>query len=79
MAVFYHGNALAYLLLAFFIWINHKKYAASFVLLCIALNNLLDELFFDNTKFGLNEVFFALILALITYLRYARKNTKPIE
>lgn len=77
--IYYFGNSLAFLLLSFFIWLNNKKYVASFVLLCLSLNNFLDETIFDNTKFGLNEAFFALILIIITYLRYARKTTKPIE
>lgn len=79
IGIFYYGNALAFFILSLFIWINHKKYSTSFVLLCIASNNLLDEIFFDNTKIGLNEYLFLAIVILITYLRYARKTTKYIK
>lgn len=79
LGIFYYGNALSWFIISIFIWINHKKYLASFVLLCLSFNNLLDELFFDNTKIGLNEYLFGLVLIIITYIRYryARKTDTP--
>jgi hypothetical protein len=68
---FYIGNALTYFLLALVIYNQNKTIFISFLLLCLTINNLLDELFFDPTKNGLNEIVFSVLIPVIYY---ARKN-----
>jgi hypothetical protein len=70
---FYIGNSLFILILSIIIFIQNRKLFISFFLLCIATNNLLDELFFAPTKLGVNEIIFAIIIPIIYY---ARKNNK---
>ena len=70
---FYIGNALFIFLLSLIIFIQNRNLFITFFLLCIAGNNLLDELFFEPTKIGINEIIFALITPLFYY---ARKNRK---
>lgn len=78
---FYIGNGLFILLLCLYLFLKDKKSTIKFVLLSLSLNNFLDEIFFDNTKFGINEIlvgFTVLIFAIIKY-RYDTKrpnNTK---
>lgn len=78
--VFYIGNALFIFILCVLNYIASGKDVISFLLICLSLSNLLDELFFDNTKTSLNEIILALILPfvwLIIKKRNARKiNTK---
>jgi len=68
---FYIGNGLFYVLLAIVIFLQNKRLFVSFLLLCLTVNNLLDELFFDPTKNGINEFVFAVLTPIIYY---ARKN-----
>lgn len=68
---FYVGNGLFYVLLAIVIFLQNKRLFVSFLLLCLTVNNLLDELFFDPTKNGINEIVFAVLIPIIYY---ARKN-----
>lgn len=67
---FYIGNGLFILLLCLYMFLKDKKSIIKFVLLSLSLNNFLDEIFFDNTKFGINEIlvgFTVLIFAIIKY------------
>lgn len=51
---FYVGNGLFIFLISLVIFLQNRKLFVSFFLLCIAFNNLMDELFFDPTKLGIN-------------------------
>lgn len=76
--VFYLGNAIFIFLLCLVIFMQNTKLFISFFLLCITLNNLLDELFFDPKTTGISEIIIVLILPLIWYLKInanARKNS----
>ena len=76
--IFYIGNALFLFLLCVLSYINLKN-LFSFLLICLSLNNLLDELFFDNTKTSTNEIFLALTLPFFWFIikKYnARKSNK---
>ena len=76
---FYIGMALFILLLSLVIFYQNRKLFISFFLLCIAFNNLLDELFFDPKSNGLNEMIIILILPIIWLIKMkhnARKNYK---
>jgi hypothetical protein len=65
---FYIGNALCVFLLAMYIKRNTEPSFITFFLVCITLSNLIDELFFDNTKFGINEIIATIILPMYYYL-----------
>lgn len=76
---FYIGMSLFILLLSLVIFYQKPNLFISFFLLCIAFNNLLDELFFDPKSNGINEIIIVLILPIIWYLKIknnARKNRK---
>jgi hypothetical protein len=68
IGVYYIGNALCFFLLAVYIKRTTKKSFITFFLVCITLSNLIDELFFDNTKFGINEIIATIILPIYYYL-----------
>jgi len=70
---FYIGSAIFILILSIVIFLQNKELFISFFLLCISINNLIDELFFDPKINGLNEIIVAI---LIPILYYARKNYK---
>lgn len=74
---FYIGNALFIFLLCAYIYKSITQSFITFVLLCLSLNNLIDELFFDNTIFQLNEFIFIIILPLI-WLFKKPKNAREI-
>jgi hypothetical protein len=65
---FYIGNALCVFLLAMYIKRTTEPSFITFFLVCITLSNLIDELFFDNTKFGINEIIATIILPIYYYL-----------
>lgn len=66
---FYIGMAVFIFLLSVIIFRQNKGLFISFFLLCISSNNLLDELFFDPEKMGINEIVFALIVIIFYYAR----------
>jgi hypothetical protein len=74
IGVYYIGNALAIFLLALYIKQVSKPSFLTFFLFCITLNNLLDELLFDNTKFGINEIIATILLILVYYFRTTDKK-----
>ena len=72
--IYYIGNALTIFLLALYIKQVSKPSFLTFFLFCITLNNLLDELLFDNTKFGINEIIASVLLILVYYFRTTDKK-----
>lgn len=74
---FYVGNALFIFLLCTYIFTKDRQSFIKFVLFCLSLNNLLDELFFNPTELGINEVFFALIVVIIGFVKY-NKNARKV-
>ena len=72
--IYYIGNALFIFLLALYIKQVSKPSFLTFFLFCLALNNLLDELLFDNTKFGINEIIASVLLILVYYFRTTDKK-----
>jgi hypothetical protein len=74
IGVYYIGNALFIFLLALYIKQVSKPSFLTFFLFCLALNNLLDELLFDNTKFGINEIIATILLILVYYFRTTDKK-----
>lgn len=72
---FYVGNALCVFLLAVYIKRTTTPSFITFFLVCITLSNLMDELFFDNTKFGINEIIATIILPIYYYLKKNEQTT----
>ena len=66
---FYMGNALFILLLCIYLFLNDKGSVIKFILLALSLNNLLDEMFFDNTKLELNEILTALTIFIFAIIK----------
>lgn len=71
---FYIGMALFVFLLSVNLFSSNRKKFAYFLLLCLSINNLLDELFFDPTIFGWNEIVSALLIPVIYYARKIHKQ-----
>jgi hypothetical protein len=65
---YYSGQALSFVLLILATQYPKSKPIFELALL-LALSNLIDELFFDPTIFGKNEIVFAIILAIWTAYR----------
>lgn len=75
---FYIGNAIFIFMLCLVIYLKNKEKFICFFLLCISISNLVDELFFDPTKLGLNELFLAVTLPVIWYIK-SRRNARKIH
>ena len=73
---FYIGNAMTITLLCTYLFLTDKKSNVKFILFSFSLNNLLDELFFDNTKLQLNELLTVLAIIIILIIRI--KNDRKI-
>lgn len=71
--IFYIGIALSHFLLALYIRQISKPSFIVFFLFCVTLNNLLDEILFDNTKIGINEIIATVLLPIAYYLK-SNKN-----
>ena len=57
---FYIGNALFIFLLCTYLFVADSKSFIKFVLFGFALNNLIDELYFNPTKLQVNEILTAI-------------------
>ena len=70
---YYTGQAASYVLI---LWATkYPKDKITFeIVLWLAASNLADEMFFDPTVIGLNEVIFA--ITIIIYVMYKYKNKK---
>lgn len=66
---FYIGNALFIFMLCMYIFALDKQSFIKFVLFSLSLNNLLDELLFDNTILGYNELVILVIVPLIWFIK----------
>lgn len=73
--LYYTGYAMAFFLFTLFIFVNHKQYFISFIAVGLSFSNLVDELFFDPTKFQLNELVFAILLFIFGIERYYKVFT----
>ena len=74
---FYIGNAMIITLLCAYLFLTDKKSNVKFILFSLSLNNLLDELFFDNTKLELNELLTTLAIIIILIIRI--KNDRKVQ
>ncbi len=71
---YYHLMAGAHVLLWIFIWRETKGHKIAQIGFWFSLNSLVDELFFDATKIGINEYIFAIVVVWIT-LRKSKDGT----
>lgn len=74
---FYVGNAFFICIISFCLFRYTKNSFVSLVIFLLSINNLIDELFFDNTKISLNEYLTAFIIIVISLkiFFYDRKRT----
>jgi len=75
---FYLGNALFIFGLCMYLFAQDKQSFIKFVLFSLSLNNLLDELFFNPTELGINELLTAYTIILIGFFKY-NKNARKIH
>ena len=75
---FYIGNALFISLLCTYLYFRNMSSNIKFILFSLSLNNLFDELFFDNTKLGINELLTAvgILIILVIRIRNDRKKSR---
>jgi hypothetical protein len=74
---FYIGNSLFILLLCVYLFFSDKNSIVKFVLLSLSLNNFLDEIFFDNTSFGLSEILVGIAILVFAKIKHTRKWKNP--
>jgi hypothetical protein len=68
-ADFYIGNAVSIVLFTLILKLENKNSFIFYLIFCGAMNNLVDELFFDNTKIGINEYISLICVPVIWYLK----------
>lgn len=76
---FYIGNSLFIFLLCAFLFNKNRSSLVCYLLLCVSLNNLFDELFFNPTEIQYNEIILLILMPFVWYLKtkkYARKNVE---
>ena len=66
---FYIGNSIFIFLLCVYLFLNDKESVIKFILISLSINNLFDEMFFDNTKLELNEILTALTIFIFALIR----------
>lgn len=82
--LFYIGNGVFIFMLCLIIFIQNKSLFISFFLLCISINNLVDEIvgiinpflekpLYDPTKLNLNELILVFFIPIVYYARQNRK------
>ena len=77
---FYIGNSVFINMLCAYIFYNNKKSFIAFCLFILSINNLIDEIFFDNTTIGWNELILGLTLPLFWHLKNKKDARKdPIR
>lgn len=74
---FYIGNALFIFLLCLYIFLTDKNSSIKYILCCLSLNNLTEEVISNNTTLEYNEILFLLFLITIPLVqRNGRKVNK---
>ncbi len=70
---FYVGNALFIFLLASYIFSLNNRSFIKFLIFGLSFGNLMDELYFDPTKLGANELALVLVLPIIWFFKFRKK------
>mgnify|MGYP003630672548 CR=1 FL=1 len=74
---FYIGNAIFILLLCVYLFLNDRGSVIKFTLISLSINNLLDEMFFDNTKLELNEILTVLTIFIFALIKNKNVRKRP--
>ncbi len=72
---FYIGNGLFIFLVCSYIFSIDKRNVWAFILWGLSINNLADELFFDNTKLEFNEIVVGVAIIIIAIIKI-KKNAR---
>ena len=78
IGIFYTGNALFILLICSYLFSKNRSSLVCFLLFFVAINNLIDELFFDPTKPQFNEIILLILMPFIWYLK-TKDNARKIN
>ena len=72
--IYFIGIAFFIFLMSLYVFLNHK-YTISFVLMCLAFGNIVDEICLNNTELLASEIIYVIIvlIASIFYNRYIKK------
>lgn len=73
---FYLGNGLFIFMLCMYLFAQDKQSFIKFVLFSLSINNLFDELFFNPTELGFNELLVAILTPFIWLIKYYRNARK---
>lgn len=76
---FYIGNAIFILLLCVYLFLTDKESIIKFILMSLSINNLFDEVFFDNTKLELNELLTALAILIFALIKNKKCLKKTLQ
>lgn len=66
---FYIGNAIFIFLLSAYIFYSERNSFIKFIIFGLAFSNLIDELYFDPTIIGINELVLLFVLPIIWFLK----------
>lgn len=72
-AYYFNGMAIGWLLmpLTIYLYVEERLFkSAALFIMSLAISNLIDELFFDPTKFAWNEYAGAVISLVVTFIDY---------
>lgn len=58
-------------------FLEEKNSIIKFVLFSVSLNNLLDEVFFDNTKFEINEILIGISILIFAIIKNRNDRKRP--
>lgn len=70
---FYIGNALFIFLISMYLFFNERQSFIIFTIFALSIGNLLDELYFDPTKLGINEIVLVCVLPIIWLFKFRKK------
>ncbi len=71
---YYHLMAVAHVLLWWFIMRVTQRHKVAQIGFWFSVNALIDELFFDPAKIGINEYIFAVVILFLIILRKHKSN-----
>lgn len=74
---FYIGNSLFIFLICLYTYLKDSKNILIFILFSLSLNNLFDEILFDNTKFQINELIIGFSILIFSLIKYKNDRKRP--
>lgn len=76
---FYIGNALFIFALCLHIFISDKKSFIKFILFSLSINNLLDEIMFDNSILNTSELITCIVIVIIGIIRFRNNDRRRTD